>query len=80
VNPAAQVCSFNRWIDEYVDLCRHHDSHEADYEVSLEKALREMVLQEFSASAQSTLSKVLRTDLILNAQGLAHWQRTTQDG
>jgi len=39
-NPAAQVSSFNQWIDAYVDLCRHQDNAAADYEKSLQQACR----------------------------------------
>jgi glyoxylase-like metal-dependent hydrolase (beta-lactamase superfamily II) len=79
-NPAAQVSSFNQWIDEYVALCRQQDSAAADYEKSLEQALQNLVLQELAGNDKATLREILQTDFMLNAQGLAHWQRGVLDG
>jgi len=80
VNPAAQVASFNQWIDEYVDLCRQQDSAAADYEESLQQALQNLVLQGLPANDNAMLCGILQTDFRLNAQGLAHWRRSMQDG
>ena len=79
-NPAAQVSSFNQWIDEYVDLCGQQDSAAADYETSLEQALQHLVLQELAGNDQDRLRTILQTDFRLNAQGLAHWRRSMIDG
>jgi len=45
LDPAAQVSSFNQWIDEYVDLCRQMDSTATDYATSLEHALQSLILK-----------------------------------
>jgi len=80
VNPAAQVASFNQWIDEYVDLCRQQHSAAADNEKSLQQALQDLVLQELTGNDNATLRRILQTDFRLNAQGLAHWRRSMQNG
>ena len=80
VNPAAQVASFNQWIDEYVDLCRQQDSAAADYETSLQQALQNLVLQKLAGDDNALLCRILQTDLRLNAQGLAHWRSSKQNG
>ena len=80
LNPAAQVTSFNQWIDEYVDLCRQQDSAAADYEKSLQQALQDLVLQGLPGNDNAMLSRILQTDFRLNAQGLAHWRRSMQNG
>ena len=80
VNPAAQVASFNQWIDEYVDLCGLQDSAAADYEKSLQQALQDLVLQELSGNDNAMLGGILQTDFRLNAQGLGHWRRSMQNG
>jgi len=80
VNPAAQVSSFNQWIDEYADLCRQMDSTAADYATSLEKALQSVILKGLAGDDNAILRRILRTDIRLNAQGLAHWWSNTQDG
>ena len=79
-NPAAQVASFNQWIDQYVDLCRQQDSAAADYEKSLQQALQNLVLQELTGNDKTALGRILQTDFRLNAQGLAHWRRSVLDG
>jgi glyoxylase-like metal-dependent hydrolase (beta-lactamase superfamily II) len=80
VNPTRQVSSFNRWIDDYVDLCSQGDSTAEDFETSLEQALQNRVLQELAGTDNALLAKVLQADLKLNAQGLAHWWRREQNG
>jgi glyoxylase-like metal-dependent hydrolase (beta-lactamase superfamily II) len=79
VNPAAQLSSFNQWIDDYVDLCGQLDSTAADYETSLEHALQNLILEELAGADNAMLSRILQTDIRLNAQGLAHWRRSTHD-
>ena len=80
LNPAAQVSSFNQWVDEYVDLCRQQDSAAADYEKSLQQALQDLILEGLPGNDNAMLSRILQTDLRLNAQGLAHWRRSMQNG
>ena len=80
VDPAAQAPSFNQWIDEYVDLCRQQDSAATDYETSLEQALQALVLKGLAGDDNAMLGRILQTDFRLNAQGLAHWRKSMQDG
>ena len=80
VDPAAQVSSFNQWIDEYVDLCRQMENTAADYVTSLEQALQSLILKGLAGDDNTMLRKILRTDIRLNAQGLAYWRSNTQDG
>jgi glyoxylase-like metal-dependent hydrolase (beta-lactamase superfamily II) len=80
VDPAAQVSSFNQWIDEYVDLCRQMDSSAAGYARSLEQALQGLILKGLAGDDNAMLGRILQTDIRLNAQGLAHWRNNTQDG
>jgi glyoxylase-like metal-dependent hydrolase (beta-lactamase superfamily II) len=80
VNPAAQVASFNQWIDDYVELCRKQDSSAADFETSLEHALRNLVLQGLAGNDNAMLGRILQNDIRLNAQGLVHWRSSMQDG
>jgi glyoxylase-like metal-dependent hydrolase (beta-lactamase superfamily II) len=79
-NPAAQVASFHQWIDEYVDLCAQHDNTAADYESLLEQALHDLVFKGMRGADNAGLDGLLKTDLRLNSQGLAHWRSSTQDG
>jgi glyoxylase-like metal-dependent hydrolase (beta-lactamase superfamily II) len=80
VDPAAQVSSFNQWIDEYVDLCRQMENTAADYVTSLEQALQDLILKGLAGDDNAMLRRILQTDIRLNAQGLAHWRSNTQDG
>jgi glyoxylase-like metal-dependent hydrolase (beta-lactamase superfamily II) len=74
-NPRAQLASFDEWIDQYVALSRQYDSAAPDYEVRLEQALFELVLGTLGDDAEGRLQRLLRNDITLNAQGLAHWRR-----
>ncbi len=77
-DPLAQVASFYRWIDAYVDLCeRLAPAGEAD-ERRLEDELSALVLDGLSpGAARAQVAQVLAMDLHLNAQGLAYWWRST---
>ena len=80
-DPARQVASFKTWIDEYVGLCRQVKPDENGSEPVLEQALAEWVMTQLSDSNNlEELGRVLKIDMMLNAQGLTHWWRTTQDG
>jgi glyoxylase-like metal-dependent hydrolase (beta-lactamase superfamily II) len=80
VDPAAQVSSFNQWIDEYVDLCRQMDNTATDYATTLEQALQSLILKGLAGDDNALLHRILQTDIRLNAEGLAHWRSNTQDG
>ena len=75
--PSAQVDSFNRWIDTYVDLTRRVNPLDEASTVELERSLTHTLLDGLS-DAEVPLSRVLQTDLRLNAQGLAWWWQRTQ--
>lgn len=80
-NPAAQVDSFNRWIDEYVALCGAADPCDPEREKILHAEYEKMVLQTLCGDCeQAELMQILGNDLRLNAQGLAHWWRTAGNG
>lgn len=80
VNPAAQVSSFNRWIDEYVALCRKAKPADPETETAFESSYGSMILDAFTGDAPAgEIARVLQVDIRLNAQGLAHWWRSTQN-
>ncbi|MCP4391889.1 MAG: MBL fold metallo-hydrolase [Gammaproteobacteria bacterium] len=76
-NPAAQLTSFNRWIDEYVDLCSRMSPADQKAEQTLENALMQTVLDRLlpAGNGRREIAKILQNDIKLNAQGLAHWWR-----
>ena len=78
VNPADQMSSFNRWVDDYVDLCSDISPDSDDFEMLLNLGLQDRVLNGLDSDDKELLSKVLQADLKLNAQGLAHWWRRQQ--
>jgi glyoxylase-like metal-dependent hydrolase (beta-lactamase superfamily II) len=77
VDPGAQIESFNQWIDQYVSLCQQFQPESPGYETDLEQALLQLVMQTLSngGGAVAELQPILRNDINLNAQGLAHWRR-----
>ncbi|MCP4764880.1 MAG: MBL fold metallo-hydrolase [Gammaproteobacteria bacterium] len=79
VDPAAQFESFNRWIDEYVDLSRQFEPDSPDCETDLEQALQQRVMQTLCGGPDPALQRILQNDINLNAQGLAHWRRSNAD-
>jgi len=81
LNPARQLASFNDWIDDYVKICRQVKPDDAAGEQALQQALASRVMAQFSDSANlDEVERNLKTDIKLNAQGLTHWWRTTQNG
>lgn len=75
-NPAAQLENFNRWIDEYIELCEAVHPLNANAEKQLEDDLMLTVLDRLAtADTRSGLEQILQNDIRLNAQGLAHWWR-----
>ena len=80
-NPAAQVASFHRWIDAYVDLCERENPSLPGADKAFEAALGEMILSELEGGDSNVeIARVLKTDIRLNAQGLAYWWRNLQIG
>ena len=80
-NPAAQVASFNQWIDAYVELSGRVNPTLPETDKAFETALGEMILSGLGGSdAHGEIAGVLKTDIRLNAQGLSHWWRNTQIG
>jgi len=78
-NPGAQLVSFLQWIDQYVETSRKFDLDAADFEDRLQQALSELVLSTLAADDSADLRAILRNDIRLNAQGLAHWRRREAD-
>jgi hydroxyacylglutathione hydrolase len=80
-NPTAQVASFHRWIDAYVGLCEQENPALPGADKDFEAALGEMILNGLDgADTNGEIARVLKTDIRLNAQGLAYWWRNTQIG
>ena len=78
LNPAARADSFHRWIDRYVEMTGEFHPQDADDSDELENELTRVVLESLSDTPQS-LDRILKTDLHLNAQGLAWWWQKTQN-
>ena len=77
INPAAQLDSFNRWIDQYVELCEKIDPVHQDGEQKLETILGQTILKGLPGNGdENQLARILAMDIRLNAQGLAHWWRS----
>lgn len=79
VDPGAQFDSFNRWIDQYVDLSRQFEPDSPDYETDLGQALMQLVMQTLCGDPDPALQRILKNDINLDAQGLAHWRRRHAD-
>ncbi|NCF36036.1 MAG: MBL fold metallo-hydrolase [Gammaproteobacteria bacterium] len=80
-NPAAQVASFNRWIDEYVELCNRTEPADQAGDEALEDALMRAVLDGAPAGdARDRIAQLMQIDVRLNAQGLGHWWRHNRYG
>jgi len=78
--PAAQLSSFERWIEHYVDLCNDMKPADANAERRLQDALMQTVLEELSVGdGDDEIKEILQHDIRLNAQGLAHWWRQSVD-
>ena len=80
-NPAAQVDSFNRWIDAYVEFCEKENPTDPQNDGDFETALGEMIMDGLDVDTNGNeVARVLKNDIRLNAQGLAYWWRKTQIG
>ncbi|MDH3388147.1 MAG: MBL fold metallo-hydrolase [Gammaproteobacteria bacterium] len=80
-NPAAQLASFDRWIDEYVEVCGRAQPGDEPAQRELENALAKITLDGLADSDEpGELARILRMDIRLNAQGLAHWWRSSGHG
>lgn len=80
-NPAAQLPSFNRWIDEYVDLCNQVEPADQAADKALETVLMQTVLDGIEAGdAQDRIAELIQIDIRLNAQGLGYWWRQKRHG
>ena len=81
VDPAAHVQSFNRWIDDYLELCETLKPDDEAAEQRLQAELMTLVLDQLSNDAtRAQLETILQGDIRLNAQGLAHWWRRSGHG
>jgi glyoxylase-like metal-dependent hydrolase (beta-lactamase superfamily II) len=76
-DPVAQLQSFDRWIDCYVEICERLQPDDEAAERELENELTRAVLAEFGGH-EDEIARVLKMDLHLNAQGLAHWWRSAR--
>ncbi len=75
-DPLAQVDSFHRWLDAYVELCERRQPADETAERELEDELSALVLDQLApGAARERVARSLKMDLHLNAQGLAYWWR-----
>ncbi|MCG6888871.1 MAG: MBL fold metallo-hydrolase [Gammaproteobacteria bacterium] len=79
-DPAAQLASFNQWIDQYVAVCESCSGTGDDYAAVLEQALLQQVMKGLGNGTDEALQRLLSHDIKLNAQGLAHWWGLRPDG
>lgn len=77
VDPAAQLASFDQWIDEYVNACESGDGENPGFIEELEQDLLQRVMLGLGAGTDEALQRVIGHDMRLNAQGLAHWRNTS---
>jgi glyoxylase-like metal-dependent hydrolase (beta-lactamase superfamily II) len=74
-DPRAQLDSFDKWIDQYVELGRAFDCDAPDYETRLRQALSDLVLDTLADGDDASLRRILQNDITLNARGLAQWRQ-----
>jgi glyoxylase-like metal-dependent hydrolase (beta-lactamase superfamily II) len=80
-DPLAQVDSFHRWLDAYVDLCERLQPAGQTAEQELEAELTALAIDGLApGEARERVAGSLKMDLHLNAQGLAHWWRSAHRG
>jgi glyoxylase-like metal-dependent hydrolase (beta-lactamase superfamily II) len=77
-NPGAQLDSFERWIDQYVELGRTFSPDDPDCATNLEQALSELIMS--TLGDDESLCRILRNDISLNAQGITHWRQRDDRG
>jgi glyoxylase-like metal-dependent hydrolase (beta-lactamase superfamily II) len=77
-NPGAQLDSFERWIDQYVELGRTFDPGDPDCATNMEQALSELIMS--TLGDDESLRRILRNDISLNAQGITHWRQRDDRG
>lgn len=77
LDPAAQLASFDQWIDEYVDACGDGDSTAPDFAQTLERNLLQRVMNGLGAGVGESLKSIIGHDIRLNAQGLAYWRNAS---
>lgn len=81
-HPQRHSDNFRAWISNYVALGERYEPVDADSTGRLENELRKMVLASLTDEEPDAglLMPLLENDISLNAQGIAHWWRTRQDG
>jgi len=78
-NPLAQVASFQRWIDAYVELCERLQPDDETGAQALEAELAKLVIERLGdGTSGGEVARSLKMDLHLNAQGLAYWWRSSR--
>ncbi len=82
-NPRKRAADVKRWIDEYVSLCEEVRPADAAGDQVLEQRLTDLIVPQIADGndlSGEQIRKILQHDIRLNAQGLAIWWRTTQNG
>jgi glyoxylase-like metal-dependent hydrolase (beta-lactamase superfamily II) len=74
-NPAAQLASFGQWIDQYVTLSQQYEFTDPADAAALESDLLQLVMANLGDGADESIRRVVKHDITLNAQGLAHWRK-----
>jgi len=74
-DPAAQLASFDQWVDEYVAATIAGDCAAPDFVEKLEQGLLRRIMSGLGSDDES-LRRIVGADVRLNAQGLAHWRNS----
>ncbi|MCH7882242.1 MAG: MBL fold metallo-hydrolase [Proteobacteria bacterium] len=80
--PQRYAEDFRLWISDYVGLSERYEPCDAESTQRLETELKEMILSRLADGDRGAdhLMPLLENDIRLNAEGIAHWWRTTHNG
>lgn len=80
--PERYAEDFRLWISDYVELSERYEPCDAESTRRLETELKTMILSRLADGDRGAdrLMPLLETDIRLNAEGIAHWWRTTHNG
>ncbi len=78
-NPADKVDDFKAWISDFIDLCESINPVDSTSTRKLEEALHHLVVEKLgseTAGSNDALLDLMKTDIQLNADGLAIWWKS----